>query len=630
MNTIRIDGYIFPKHEFDAVIVGSGVAGLNAADSLFSLGVKNIAIVTEGMMMGTSRNTGSDKQTYYKVSSSGSDRDSVYDMAKTLYDCGSMNGDNALVEAAYSSRSFYKLVNLGLPFPSNEFGEFVGYRTDHDSRKRATSCGPLTSKLMTEALQKEIENKNIPVFDGERVIKLISDKKRVYGFISVNPSNITEKNPCGISVFTAANTVYAVGGPSAVYEDTVYPESQTCALGTAFEAGAEGANLTESQYGIASTGFRWNLSGTYQQVIPTYISVGPDGKPEEFLGRYFADTESAVNATFFKGYQWPFDPAKVLEGTKSSMIDIAVFSELKKGRKVYLDYRKNPDGFSTSLLCKEAYDYLSNSGAIEGLPIDRLRKMNPKAVELYKNHGISLEKDLLEISVCAQHNNGGLAVDSYYESTTLKHFFPVGECAGVFGIHRPGGTALNSAMVSSLRASQKISEYSESAEYTRLRKAVREENETLIARLGGTMKLSDIIAKRKEYGKTMSSCGAFLRPYGEVIKAIQYFENELVNEKNYGVQNPELITALSINHDIIVTAITYLSAIRDYIDDGGLSRGSYLISDTVLPKSVELDSVHRTKVQYTKYGPGSTVSRFRKCRKIPKSEQWFETVYSKK
>ena len=122
----------------DAVIVGSGCAGLNCADELYGLGVKNIAIVTEGLYMGTSINTGSDKQTYYKLSSTGSEQDSVYDMAKTLYSGGCMEGYHALCEASCSSKAFFKLVSIGVDFPKNRYGEYVGYRTDHDYRKRAT------------------------------------------------------------------------------------------------------------------------------------------------------------------------------------------------------------------------------------------------------------------------------------------------------------------------------------------------------------------------------------------------------------------------------------------------------------------------------------------------------------
>ena len=59
------------------VVVGSGCAGLNAADTLAALGEKSLLLVTEDMNAGTSRNTGSDKQTYYKLSLSGDEGDSI-------------------------------------------------------------------------------------------------------------------------------------------------------------------------------------------------------------------------------------------------------------------------------------------------------------------------------------------------------------------------------------------------------------------------------------------------------------------------------------------------------------------------------------------------------------------------
>ena len=53
---------------YNTIVIGTGCAGYAAADRLYTFGVRNIAIITEGRNMGTSRNTGSDKQTYYKLS----------------------------------------------------------------------------------------------------------------------------------------------------------------------------------------------------------------------------------------------------------------------------------------------------------------------------------------------------------------------------------------------------------------------------------------------------------------------------------------------------------------------------------------------------------------------------------
>ena len=83
-------------------------------------------------------------------------------------------GEHALAEAAYSTRCFMRLVELGVPFPANEFGEYAGYKTDHDPRTRATSAGPLTSKYMTEALERSVRDKGIPVLDGLLAIKILT------------------------------------------------------------------------------------------------------------------------------------------------------------------------------------------------------------------------------------------------------------------------------------------------------------------------------------------------------------------------------------------------------------------------------------------------------------------------
>ena len=163
---VKIEDTIIDIYSLNTIIVGSGAAGFNAADRLYTFGQQDIAIITEGIKKGTSRNAGSDKQTYYKISSYGKEKDSIYEMAKTLCKGGSMNGDIALIEAALSARCFYHLVDIGVPFPHNRFGEYVGFKTDYDPLRRATSAGPLTSKLMTEKLQQQVIQKGIKIFDG--------------------------------------------------------------------------------------------------------------------------------------------------------------------------------------------------------------------------------------------------------------------------------------------------------------------------------------------------------------------------------------------------------------------------------------------------------------------------------
>ena len=582
-------------YSLNTVVVGSGAAGLNAADRLYNFGQEDIAVVTEGMKMGTSRNTGSDKQTYYKLTLGGKEEDSVYEMAETLFSGGSMDGDIALVEAALSARSFYHLVDIGVPFPHNRFGEYVGYKTDHDPRKRATSAGPLTSHYMTEKLEKEVKNKGIKIFDNYQVIGVLTDQKQkeAVGLLTLNKNHLEDDNK-RYAIFNTTNIIYATGGPAGLYKTSVYPGSQTGASGLAFEAGVQGKNLTEWQYGLASIKFRWNLSGTYQQVLPTYVSTDQDGNDKkEFLKEYFAEPGKMLDAIFLKGYQWPFDPRKVKD-FGSSLIDILVYNEtVIKGRRVWLDYRKNPayaseDGkLDFSLLGEEAEKYLNNSNALFGTPIERLKKMNQPAVDLYADNGIDLENEMLEIAVCAQHNNGGLEGNIWWESN-LDHFFPVGEVNGSHGVYRPGGTALNSGQVGSTRAAQFIAaRYSEEAPPVEKFKDKCKNQIEKKLQLGHKFMesaaeddSSNVVEIRKRLGDRMSRAGAHIRSLAEVEEARKEAKSELnkLGEISDLASSRDLSNAFQ-NYDLLLAQYVYLTAFKDYIELGGKSRGSYLVKD---------------------------------------------------
>ncbi len=434
--------------QFNAVIIGSGAAGYGTADRLLSLGMKNIAMLTYDRTAGTSRNAGSDKQTYYKLSCT--DEDSPIKMANALSFGGGMHKDTALVEAANSMRCFNHLAQCGVPFPTDQYGRFVGYKTDHDNARRGTSAGPLTSKYMTECLEKNVlNNKNFTLLDETAVIRIITENNRVAGLIALQKNGSTYR----LLPIQAKYIIAATGGAATVYKNTVYPDSQAGAFGLLADAGCKFCNLTEWQYGIASLGVKWNLSGSYQQVIPTYYSVDENGNEAEFLNDVFDDVIDTCNNIFLKGYQWPFDSKKV---NGSSKIDIAVSREKAMGRRVYIDYRRNPQDFDFSRLGETAKNYLLSAGADGKTPFERLKKLNPQAVAFYKIRGVDLAKQPLEIAVCAQHINGGVDVDLNWQ-TSVENLFAVGETAGTFGIYRPGGSALNSTQVGALRVAEYIS-----------------------------------------------------------------------------------------------------------------------------------------------------------------------------
>lgn len=643
--TIKIKNYNIDVYSMNTVVVGTGAAGFNAADRLWNYGQKDIAIVTEGINMGTSRNTGSDKQTYYKLTLAGDGDDSIFAMAKNLFEGGCMHGDLALCEAALSAQGFYKLAEIGVPFPHNRYGEYIGYKTDHDPRQRATSAGPLTSKFMTEKLEIQVNNKGIKIFDKHKVIGFITKDGECKGLLTLNKEEA--ENPDKMfTLFNCTNVIFATGGPAGLYTCSVFPESQTGSSGLMFEAGAKGRNLTEWQYGIASTKFRWNLSGTYQQVIPRYISTDKDGNdPKEFLDEYYPNSTLMLDGIFLKGYQWPFDPRKI-ENYASSLIDILVYNEIQvKGRRVWLDFLNNPtalkDDFSN--LGEESYTYLKNSNALFGTPIERLAKMNQPAIDLYKEHNIDLTKEMLEIAVCAQHNNGGIAVNCWWE-TDVKHLFVAGEAAGTHGVYRPGGSALNSGQVGSTRAAMYISHrYKEEApavaEFAKIAEEAVSKKIDMAEKFMANKSGKSVWEIREELGDRMSKNAAHIRVAENIEATIKAAKAQLegITENTVLKNNYELVKAFE-NVDLLIAQYVYASAMADYANKGGKSRGSYLVYDEngILPVEgvpenlkFTLDGdAHTSTVQEVAYKNGECEYTWNDVRPIPEDDNWFENVWN--
>jgi len=649
-DSIQIDGFSIKYFSINTLIIGSGAASLNAAVSLDSLRQKDIIIATTKWGSGTSNNAGSDKQTYYKLSLCGSTPDSVRAMAQDLFNGRCMHGDIALCEAQGSVQSFMKLVNLGVPFPHDKYGSWAGYKTDHDPRARATSAGPYTSKMMFNALSKEVRKRKIKVLDNHHVVELLTDrdKIKVIGALAIDTK---EENPQNAFVlFNAVNIILGTGGPGDIYEDSAYPLSQTGSIGMAFRAGATGQNLTESQFGMASLKFRWNLSGSYQQAIPRYFSTNSLGNDEkEFLNDHFPDYTSLTKAIFLKGYQWPFDPVRI-SGFGSSLIDLLVYREkAEKGRKVFMDFRKNVSWNSKNLflpgeLDPEVKHYLVNSGSMQSTPIERLISLNSPAVELYREHHIDLLSESLEIGVCAQHNNGGLKANIWWESD-LRHLFPVGEVNGSHGVYRPGGSALNSGQVGSSRAAELISRrYNipapDGAQFLDIaRNSISPVLELATCWLSsGEKHLNKQVFA--EIRHRMSGAGSIIRNREKVsmaaAEAFSLFSK--IKEKVGASSTLELAECFKIS-DACLTHLIWLEAIRSYIEHNGRSRGSYLITSNKKPIIPDISSpdfnidlcmydreVERD-VQELNFRKGELVISSVKVREIPLQNLWFEKVW---
>jgi len=288
---------------------------------------------------------------------------------------------------------------------------------------------------------------------------------------------------------------------------------------------------------------------------------------------------------FLKGYQWPFDPQRILN-QQSSLIDVLVYYETQVlRRRVFMDFTRNPEGsepFDLNAMDDEAVTYLRRNKALQPTPIARLEHMNPLAIDIYSEHGIDIRTEPLEINVCAQHHNGGFVVDKWWQSS-IPHTFVIGEMAGTHGVKRPGGSALNAGQAGGLRAAEYIANvYGADLASAKLSKRVKDKIECIYQKAVELMESSHGVSPREAIStiqRNMSLCGGHIRQLemakSAKEKAINLYKMLRDGEMKLD-KRKDLIHAIRAEH-LALAQVAFMDAIVEYIASGGGSRGSFMV-----------------------------------------------------
>ncbi|MGB7975029.1 MAG: oxidoreductase, partial [Roseiarcus sp.] len=317
--------------------------------------------------------------------------------------------------------------------------------------------------------------------------------------------------------------------------------------------------------------------------MPYIFSRDPHGNERNFLADYYRTTQELASNVFRKGYQWPFHATRMLH-FGSSLVDLAIVKETQAGRKVFMDFNRNPlpvpggAEFDLERLDPDVRAYLGSANALLEEPLDRLRKMNPLSIELYKRYKYDITRDPLEFAVNNQHMNGGLAVDGW-GATSLDGCYAIGEAAGTHGVTRPGGAALNAGQVLGTRcaehAAARRNNLLPSAPATGLiDEAVGDLLDVLKADSPLTVK-----SIRKDVQDRMSDHAGVLCNAADVKQALAAARalNESVRQQGIAYSGaPEALKALQWRQTALLSEAV-LTALAFYIERGGGSRGARTI-----------------------------------------------------
>ena len=403
------------KHKFDAVIIGSGIAGNTCALEMAKMGLKVVIITKKDR---AESNTNYAQGGIAAVTSKTDDFESH--LQDTL-EAGDGLCDPKVAQSIISDgpERIQALIDLGVTFSRLKNGELSLGKEGGHSRRRILHVEDLTGRAIESALVSAVNHSpNISVWEHHFAIELITtDKiasssqkpKCVLGLYALN--NKTNQ----VETVIASAVMLATGGIGQIYLYTTNPLIATGdGIAIAYRAGAKIRNME------------------FIQFHPTTLYTN---KPDRFLITEAVRGEGGILRNL-KGepFMEKYDSRKDL--APRDIVARAIDSEMKMSGDphVWLD--------------------------ITHLNGDYLKERFPNIYNHCLKEGFDITKDLVPVVPACHYLSGGIQTD-LKTNTNIAGLYACGEVAstGLHGANRLASNSLLEAIVMAHRGANRIQEY---------------------------------------------------------------------------------------------------------------------------------------------------------------------------
>ena len=376
----------------DVLVIGSGVAGLNAAIHAASHG--SVLVITKDKI--DENNTAYAQGGIAVVLSA---RDTVTKHMKDTLDAGQGLSDTATVKAVVSEgpKRVRDLIQWGAAFDREDdrliFTREGGHHFPRIIRARGDSTGREVEHTLIRVAK---ENENIKIFEHTFTIDLITRDSVCYGAVAWHAKK-------GTILIWAKRTILATGGSGQVYRETTNPGVATGdGVAMAYRAGAALQDMEFIQFHPTTLYIAGAVRFLITETVRGEGGILRNKKGERFMPHYHPQAELA-----------PRD-----------VVSQSILKEMQKTdhTHVYLDVRH---------ISKE-----------------RLYTRFPKIKEICASFGIDIAKDLIPVRPSAHYTIGGIKVNRFCR-TTIKYLYACGEvaCTGMHGANRLGSNSLLEGLV---------------------------------------------------------------------------------------------------------------------------------------------------------------------------------------
>jgi len=399
------------QYDYDFLVIGSGIAGLNFALQASEYGT--VAIVTKKELMESNSN--------YAQGGIAAVLDKYDSFDKHIEDtlkAGCYLNDKKAVKLMIKQapKEIKRLIDLGVGFSKQQDKLCLSKEGGH-SAKRIAHSHDTTGKEIERALIHQVRHsKNIEIFESHLAFELVKQDEKCIGTLVLE----TEQNK--VLQFFAKATILATGGAGQVYLRNSNPKIAT-GDGIAL-AHAVGAEIRDMEF---------------IQFHPTALNL--KNKPALLISETVrGEGGFLVNN---KGQKFMSKKHKLADLAQRDIVSRAIFEELKKG-PVYLDIRYKGSSF--------------------------IKKRFPYLFENLWWHEIKMDKDLIPISPAAHFVCGGVHTNLKGE-TNIPGLYAFGEVAhtGVHGANRLASNSLLECMVFSSQAVTSAKNYVKTTKKSPLR-----------------------------------------------------------------------------------------------------------------------------------------------------------------
>lgn len=382
---------------YDVIIVGAGVAGLNCALHLPK--EKKILLICKGIP---------EKSDSYLAQGGICRMQGEEDFESYFADtmrAGHGENDPAAVTCMirHSPEVIDELVSLGVGFARNPDGSLAATREGGHSRNRICFHEDCTGKEITTCLMKAVSSlDNVEILPETTMLDLIACDNECFGIVaSDNATGKAEK-------YFADATVFATGGIGGVYDKSTNYRLLT----------GDGVAIALRR-GVAVDHVN------YVQIHPTTLYTTEEGKRSFLISESVRGEGALLLDKNFERFTDELQPRDV--------VTAEIYRQMKRDGTpfVWLDMRP--------------------------IPPEELRTHFPAIVEHCKEAGYDVFRECIPV-VPAQHYFMGGVRSDLYGRTTMKRLYAVGEtcCNGVHGANRLASNSLLESLLFAGRAAEDI------------------------------------------------------------------------------------------------------------------------------------------------------------------------------